>query len=162
MKRWGTKGKARHSSPCSLERSKQSNYFRLNWKGLSPALPQGLGVCGDPAMLRTAGGHSLPPQPGCHPQTWPGLLPGTAARPRGRPRSGAQETAHGASGPAQSKPTVCGSEPRSPQRFNTDSLNICQKLHLASPKAGTDAPQVPNLLNIYIHAHMGTYIYMSI
>lgn len=82
MKIWDTKGKARHSFPSRLERSKQSNYFRLNWKGLSPRV---LGVCNGPVVLHMGGGHCLSPQPRCHPQTWPGLLPGGAASPRGGP-----------------------------------------------------------------------------
>lgn len=41
VKRWATKGKARHSFPGSPERTKQSNYSRLSGKGLSPALPRG-------------------------------------------------------------------------------------------------------------------------
>lgn len=104
MKIWDTKGKARHSFPSRLERSKQSNYFRLNWKGLSPRV---LGVCNGPVVLHMGGG-ALPlptaplPSPdlartapggGCKSQRWPQLqlhkrqLTGHQSQHRATPRS---------------------------------------------------------------------------
>lgn len=103
VKIWDTKGKARHSFPSRLERSRQSNYFRLNWKGLSPRV---LGVCDGPVVLRMVGGTASPHSPaaipragpdcsggGCKSQRWPQLqlhkrqLTGHQSQHRATPRS---------------------------------------------------------------------------
>jgi len=160
VKRWGTKGKARYSSPGGLERSKWSNYFGLNWKGLSRALPRGVGVCDGPQCC-SRGGMASP----CNPAASPGPAPMAPGKGCGSWRSlgcGSQRSpgcsctggSRWASEPAPNKTAAFGSKSLSPWWFITYSLSTCQKWFLASPKATTDGPQVPNLLNVYAHTYI--------